>query len=97
MITRLVGVLLTAFLIGAPALSRSLSAAQPPQAQVDGFVPIDQLPPREQLPAAPFLIAAYVFVWLLLMAYVWSIARRLGKVEREVHALERRASRDVTL
>lgn len=96
MIGRLIGALLGVLLVGTPALISRL-AAQPPSAQLDGFVPIDQLPPREQLPAAPFLITAYVFVWLLLMAYVWTIARRLGKVEREMQTLGRRAARDSTL
>ncbi len=43
------------------------------------------------MPAAPLLITAYVFVWLLLMAYLWSIATRLGKVESELQTLQRRA------
>jgi CcmD family protein len=85
--TRLTGVLLAALLGTIRVLGM-----QPPTAAQDGFVPIDQLPPQEQLPAAPLLIAAYIFVWLLLMAYVWTIARRLGKVEREMQALERRTS-----
>ena len=47
------------------------------------------LPPSEQLPAAPLLITAYAFVWIALMVYVWSIWRRLNKVEDEMRALER--------
>jgi CcmD family protein len=74
-------------LIGAPLL-----AAQPPTgAATDGFVPLDSLPPQEQLPAAPLLITAYAFVWVLLMLYLWSIARRLGKVEGEIESLQRRS------
>ena len=87
MAKRVFGVLLTLFLWAAPLLAMQprTGAAQ------DGFVPIDQLPPQEQLPAAPLLIAAYVVVWLLLMAYLWSIATRLGKVESELQTLQRRA------
>jgi CcmD family protein len=33
---------------------------------------------------------AYGFVWVVLLGYVWSIARRLQKVEAELTALERR-------
>jgi CcmD family protein len=85
-VTRALGVLFTLFLTAAP-----LMALQPPGgAAQDGFVPIDQLPPQEQLPAAPLLITAYVFVWLAVMVYVWSIARRLGKVESEIQTLQRR-------
>lgn len=61
--------------------------AQQPQQQ-DEFVPIEQLPPQDQLPAAPLLVAAYSFVVLALFAYVLSVARRLGSVQRELERLE---------
>jgi hypothetical protein len=67
----------------------SVLLAQPPEAQTE-FVPIDELPPTEQLPAAPFLVAAYAFVWLAAMYYLWTIWSRLGKVEREIQALRQR-------
>lgn len=64
-----------------------LQGAQPePQ---DKFVPLDELPPEEQLPAAPLLVTAYAFVLLALFAYVLSVARRLGAVQQEVDRLER--------
>jgi CcmD family protein len=56
--------------------------------QQEGFVPVDQLPPQDQLPAAPLLIAAYVFVLLALFGYVFSVAKRLNAVQREVQRLE---------
>ena len=61
--------------------------AQQPQQQ-DEFVPIEQLPPQDQLPAAPLLVTAYSFVVLALFAYVLSVARRLGSVQRELERLE---------
>jgi CcmD family protein len=64
---------------------------QPPPGQGE-FVPINQLPPGDQLPAAPLLIAAYAFVWIALMVYLWSIWRRLDKVEADLHALEHRSA-----
>ena len=71
----------------------TLVAAQPPSAAAqEGFVPIDQLPPGEQLPAAPLLIAAYAFVWVATLFYLWTIWRRLDKVETDMRALERRTS-----
>jgi len=73
-------------------LAASAFALQPPAGQTE-FVPISQLPPAEQLPAAPLLVAAYAFVWLGLMVYMWSIWRRLGKVEADMRALERRGSK----
>ena len=70
----------------------SLSAAtqQPPRAAQDEFVPIDQLPPDDKLPAAPLLIAAYSVAWLAIAAYLWSIWQRLGRVERELLEVSRR-------
>jgi CcmD family protein len=78
------------------------SAAQIPVAQAasqepaDQFVPVKSLPPQDQLPAAPLLIAAYAFVWVALLVYVWTIWRRLGKVEREIHDLSSRVSEDAS-
>ena len=54
------------------------------------FLPANDLPPDQQLPAAPFLIGAYAFIWLALMFYLWTIWRRLGKVEQEMRALSER-------
>jgi CcmD family protein len=45
---------------------------------------VTDLPDSEKLPAAPYLIAAYSIVWLVLLGYVWSIWRRLGQVEAEL-------------
>jgi len=56
--------------------------------QQEGFTPIDELPPQDQLPAAPLLIGAYVFVLVVLFAYVFSIARRLSVVQQQVERLE---------
>jgi hypothetical protein len=43
------------------------TAMQPPSsAAQDGFVPIDQLQPREELPAAPLVMAAYSVAWLVI-------------------------------
>ncbi len=69
-------------------------AAQPPQGQrpQDEFVPVKETGPQEQLAAAPLLVAAYVVVWLALLVYLWSIWRRLGKVDRELSALTSRLS-----
>ena len=74
----------TVLLLAGPA-----AAFQPPPGQ-EGFVQIDELPADQQLPAAPLLIAAYAFVWVALMAYLWSIWNRLGTVEAEMRSLEQR-------
>ena len=77
---------LTSFvLVSLPAF-----AMQPPTGQSE-FVPVESLPPGDQLPAAPLLVTAYAFVWIAVMVYLWSIWRRLNKVEDEMRALAQKA------
>ncbi|HTL02755.1 MAG TPA: CcmD family protein [Vicinamibacterales bacterium] len=68
------------FLVGFAGMN-ALVFGQPGQSE---FVPVNELPASEQLPAAPLLIAAYLFVWAAMLFYVWSLWRRLGKVERDI-------------
>ena len=65
-------------------------AAQPPEAAQDEFVPMGDIPPEDQLPAAPLLVAAYSAVWAITIGYLWTIWRRLGTVERELSDVSRR-------
>lgn len=65
------------------------AGVQPPPAQ-EGFVPVTDVPPEEQLPAAPLVIAAYAIAWVIVVAYLWSIWRRLTRVEQELAAVSRR-------
>ncbi len=60
------------------------------QAATDQFVPVKALPPQERLPAAPLVMVAYGFVWAVLLAYLWTIWRRLMKVESEMRTLAER-------
>ncbi len=76
-------VLLTLFLTAGSAL------AQAPAGQ-DGFVPASSLPPGQEMPAAPLLIVSYASFLLLMMFYLWTIWRRIAKVEKEMQDLERR-------
>ena len=72
------------------AMSATLVAAQPPSTPQGGFVPIDQLPAPESFPAAPLLIAAYAVAWAVIFLYVWSVWRRMNRVEGELReVLER--------
>ena len=73
-------------------LAAARAFAFQPSAGQSEFVPVNQLPPADQLPAAPLLITAYAFVWIVLMLYLWSIWRRLGKVELELRSLEQRGA-----
>jgi len=54
------------------------------------FVPVENAPPGEQIPAMPLLGAAYGFIWVGMLGYVWSLARRLHQVEAEITELESR-------
>ncbi len=57
------------------------------------FVPLNELPPTEQMPAAPLLIAAYAVFLVLMIFYVWTVWRRLNKVEADMRALEQRTAK----
>jgi len=65
-------------------------AAQP-QPTVDEFLPMEEVPAEEQIPAINLVAAAYGFVWVVVVGYVWSLGRRLQKAEAEIADLERRA------
>jgi CcmD family protein len=71
----------------------SLQAAVqlPQQGQgLSEFVPVSQLPPSDRLPAAPVLIVAYALVWVAVIVYIWSVWRRLDRIDGEMHELKRR-------
>ena len=65
-------------------LTNAVVFAQPGQSE---FRPVTEIPASEQLPSAPLVIAAYAFVWLAFMVYVWMMWRKLGKVEQELSHL----------
>ena len=83
MIRRATIAIVSFLLTAAPVLSGQ-------QPATGGFSPANDLPPDQQLPAAPFLIGAYAFIWLALMFYLWTIWRRLGNVEKEMRVLDER-------
>ena len=83
---RTFAVLLIALACAAPAFS---AAAQPPSPeQQEQFRPVTELPPQEQYPVLPLLVGAYVFVVVVLFVYLFSLARRLAVVQREVERLD---------
>ncbi len=79
--------MLMALAVAAPVIHAS--AMQPPSQSE--FVPVSEIPPGEQIPAMNIVGAAYGFVWVAVLGYVWSIARRLQTVEAELADLESRA------
>jgi CcmD family protein len=89
MIMRFFVATLVLIAISCAAAPASDAAAQPPSPeQQQVFVPIDQLPPQEQLAAAPLLVGAYAFVVVVLFLYLFSVARRMSAVQREIERLE---------
>jgi CcmD family protein len=81
--------LISTLVLLAPAVA---AAVQSPPGQSE-FVPAKDLPPTESIPAAPLLVAAYAIIWLAVIVYVWTIWRRLNRVEAEMHALASKATR----
>jgi CcmD family protein len=75
--------------LGRPVLAQTQPPGGPPP-QLEGFVPVDTLPATEQVPAARYLITAYAFVWVAVFGYVWSLWKRLGRVEGELQQLAKR-------
>jgi CcmD family protein len=72
----------------APASSASAGQAAPnPQ---DQFVPVKTISQPESLPAPALVMTAYAFIWVVLLIYVWTVWRRLLKVESEIRALAAR-------
>ncbi len=84
------------WVLAAGAGSLAAAGSQPPpapgapQEAQDQFVPVKSLPAQEQLPAAPLLLAAYAFVWVVLLVYVWTVWRRVQRVEQEMRELSAR-------
>ena len=61
-------------------------ALQAPSGQTT-FVPVDQLPPGDQLPSAPLLVAAYAFVWVaVLVLRLAALAAPEQGRRRDAHA-----------
>ena len=69
----IVTVVALALFVSAPALAAEFE-------RVEGRV-------RENIPAGPFLAAAYAFIWVAVLVYVAIIARKLGRVQAEIDQL----------
>jgi CcmD family protein len=87
-----IALLLVVITLLSGAAPEARQAAQPPAPQGE-FVPVGTLPQAEQLPAAPLVIGAYAFVWIALMVYVWSLWKRMTRLERDLADLQRRVQK----
>ena len=76
------------------ALVVMAALAAPTVARAQNYQPVEGHV-RESIPAAPFLAAAYAFIWLAVLIYVALVARRLGRVQGDMNELRRRVDRDL--
>jgi CcmD family protein len=83
--------LLAAFLcVPAVTAAQAPASTSQPAAAQDGFVPVSQLPPTEELAPGPLVLGAYGFIWVAVLVYVWSLARRLNAVQKDFDTLSKR-------
>jgi CcmD family protein len=78
------GAILAAVAAGVTAMIGGVAPAVAQQ-----FEKVDEAA-RENLPATPFVAAAYGFIWIAILAYVVITARRIRRVEGEIATLRRR-------
>lgn len=88
-VLKTLGVLLCSAWVSIPVLAQT-QPPPAPQAATDGFVPMSAAAPREILPATPLVFYAYAFVWLALIVYVFTIWRRMARVEQDLADVQRR-------
>jgi CcmD family protein len=85
--------LATLLIGGVVSAAQSAQPSPTPRPQQEEFVPIDQLPPEAELPAAPMVVAAYAFIWVAFLVYVISLVKRIRRVENDLQRLEREPRR----
>ena len=83
---RFTRVLVSLLALGGATLAHALPAA------AQEFVKVEE-GAGEHLPATPFVAIAYGFIWLALLLYTVTVARGLGRVQRELDDVRRRLDR----
>ena len=63
-----------------------VAALLPAVARAQEFVKVEG-PPRQEIPAGPFVAAAYAFIWIAVLAYVVVLARGLARVRKDANDL----------
>jgi CcmD family protein len=72
---------------GAPPAANQPASLGTPAGRGTGFAAVE--PTAEQASSAlPSLVAAYVLMWLLLLGFVWLVARRQARTEARLRELE---------
>jgi len=75
-----------------PALAALASLLGAGAARAQEYVKVENVP-REQLPAPQFVGAAYGFIMIAILVYVFSVARRLARTRGEIAELRARVER----
>jgi CcmD family protein len=70
----------------------ALLALGPAQALAQQFEKVEG-PIRQEIPAVPFVAAAYGIIWLAILFYVFIVARGLARVDGELAELKRQVDR----
>jgi CcmD family protein len=65
----------------------------PALARAQEFVKVEGAP-RQEIPAGPFVAAAYAFIWIAVLAYVLVLARGVARVRKETAELRAKLDRD---
>jgi CcmD family protein len=65
----------------------------PALAHAQEFVKVEGAP-RQEMPAGPFVAAAYAFIWIAVLAYVIVLARGLARVRKETGELRAKLDRE---
>ena len=65
----------------------------PALARAQEFVKVEGAP-RQEIPAGPFVAAAYSVIWVAVLAYVIVLARGLARVRKETAELRAKLDRE---
>jgi hypothetical protein len=80
--------------LGRAVVLASACALWPGTALAQEFQKVDG-PLRPELPAGPFVGAAYGFIWIAILVYVLFVARGLARVRRDLVELRRELDRKI--
>jgi len=65
----------------------------PALARAQEFVKVEGAP-RQEIPAGPFVAAAYSVIWILVLGYVIVLARGIARVRKETAELRAKLDRE---
>ena len=86
---RVIRALICTAMLALPTVASAQSQPPPRPPAQEEFVPLSEIPQDQQIPAFRLVAAAYAFVWVVLIGYVWSVAKRLQKVEADLTSLSK--------